>query len=114
MFIDDRKQDYRSILEKTKNAIGEKNFFNLEIAMYVDMYLEDKKVSNNDFDRICSYIKSIYIRTEKYELFNTVYHIITYLKTNTISSLESIKFDDFIKDFIEARDNNKSNITLFA
>ena len=114
MFIDDRKQNFRSILERTKNAIGEHNFFNLEVAMYVDMYLEDKKVSNNEFDRICSYVKSIYIRTEKYELFNTVYHIITYLKTNTIESLEDIKFDDFIIDFIDSGESKKNDNTLYA
>ena len=114
MFIDDRKQDFRSILERTKNTIGEHNFFNFEVAMYVDMYLDDKNITNNEFDRICSYVKSIYIRTEKYELFNTVYHIITYLKTNTIDSLEDIKFEDFIIDFIDDGESKEKYNPIYA
>jgi hypothetical protein len=95
------KQNYRDILNITKKAIGTQNFFNLEVAMYVDMYLGNRPCSNDEFDRICRYIKSIYVKCETYELFNTVYHVISFLKNNSIDQLESIKTEEFIQDFIE-------------
>lgn len=113
MFKDNKIVDYKKILDKAKVAIGINYFFDFEVAMYVDMYLETKPVTDDEFNRICKYVKKVYIISEQYELFNTVYHIVNYLKRNSIADLERIPPKDFVRDVLMAEDENNNNV-LFA
>lgn len=92
--------NYKDLLTKTKAAIGEDNILHLYIAMFVDMYMEEKPYSNEEFDRVCNYILGIYNFNRDTILEDIVFTVYLFLQSNPIDVLEDIKYKEFISEFL--------------
>jgi len=93
-------KDYKALLDKTKKTIGEENIIYLYIAMFVDMYMEDKPYTTEEFDRVCNYVLGVYDFNHDTILEDIVFTVYMFLRSNPIDVLEDIKYKEFIQEFL--------------
>lgn len=98
--------NYKDLLIKTKAAIGEDKILHLYIAMFVDMYMEDKPYSDEEFDRVCNYVLGIYNYNRDTILEDVVFTVYLFLQSNPIDVLEDIKYKEFISEFLGIEENS--------
>lgn len=92
--------DYKKMLNGVKILIGKENVDNLIIAVLLETYLDDKKVTDEEFNSVCGYIKGFVNYNHSVELDLIIFWVCEFLENNTVEDLLDVSYNEFIDEFI--------------
>ena len=99
-----RNVNFKQILDDAIKIVGIDNLYNVIIAIKTNEMLTDifecgYLVENeNNFNRICNYVKGVYMFTDYIDLKDIIYTVGTFLEWGDIDSLEDIDYGNFIDE----------------